>query len=441
MQARHTFTLFALSMLGASASAQKTMQSQPITSPLKNAGTYHMSTGSWTRGASPVALAGPEVIYDNTCATGISVPPAGTVVVDSGRLPSTNSPSGSMSLTGLYDDYLVNGFTIAYCSVTPNQTSFTMAFYDCYAACDAGPLPSPVAGFAIVNAPAGTAGGTQACWIATFDLQNTTFSFNLGGDCDGVYDNVASTDSFAWSWVETTPGNGTALVIAGDPLGLLNASCGGIGGGTTFPTAGPGPGTGIGQLDQVEGVGGVQGCLAFGGYSATNPWAGFYLVLRGDQGNVPPSPGTAYCFGDGSGAVCPCAAFAGAGEGCLNTTGTGGAALTGSGVASLGADTFQLDVVGVPGNKPGLILRGANQIASPAGDGILCAAGQAARSQVQVTSGGSTTFTQFLGGGFGAMSYGVGTTTNYQFWYRDAGNTCSGGGFNFSNGWATPWQP
>mgnify|MGYP002630026963 CR=1 FL=1 len=155
--------------------------------------------------------------------------------------------------------------------------------------------------------------------------------------------------------------------------------------------------------------------------------------------------GTAYCLGDGTGASCPCSANGQVGEGCANTSAIGGATLSASGDADLTLDTFQLNVVGVPGNKPGLILRGSNQanggLGTAAGDGLLCTSGQTARSQVQVTSAGITTFSNFQGNPFGASSYGAGATTNYQFWYRDTANTCSGSGFNFSNAWRVTWMP
>lgn len=149
--------------------------------------------------------------------------------------------------------------------------------------------------------------------------------------------------------------------------------------------------------------------------------------------------GNAYCFGDGSGANCPCAGFGAAGTGCLNTSGVG-AVLSGSGLTSFSGDTFQLHIAGVPGAKPGLLVRGNNQVATPAGDGILCTVGGSMRSQVQVTVAGSTTFTHFNGSGFGSVA-NAGAPTNFQFWYRDPSITCSGLGFNFSNAWTTIWMP
>ena len=151
--------------------------------------------------------------------------------------------------------------------------------------------------------------------------------------------------------------------------------------------------------------------------------------------------GSAYCFGDGTGAACPCSNNGGTGEGCANSTG-GGATLTGSGNASFSGDTLVLTVAGVNGNKPGLLLRGNNQVAIPAGDGILCAAGGSQRSQVQVTTAGGTVFTNFNGGAFGSVANAGGTPTNFQFWYRDPNPSgpC-GTDFNFSNGWTVTYQP
>jgi hypothetical protein len=151
---------------------------------------------------------------------------------------------------------------------------------------------------------------------------------------------------------------------------------------------------------------------------------------------------TNFCFGDGTGITCPCGNLGGAGEGCLNSSFVGGATLNGAGIASLANDTFTLAVDGVPGDKPGLILRGANQTAGVlAGDGILCTTGNTARSHVQVTVGGSTLFTNFQGSGFGASSNGAGVPTNYQFWYRDPAGSPCGSSFNFSNGVSAVWAP
>ncbi len=176
--------------------------------------------------------------------------------------------------------------------------------------------------------------------------------------------------------------------------------------------------------------------------------AGFSLMGMGYQHSLAlftENVGSPYCFGDGSLAACPCGANGNSGEGCANTGGVGGAQLAASGHAFVVGDDFQLDVTGVSGARPGLILRGnfmANGgMGNPVGDGLLCVSGQTARSQIQVTVAGGTTFTDFQGQPFGQSSFGGGVLTNYQFWYRDPGNTCSGAGFNFSNAWTVAWLP
>ncbi|MFT7485533.1 MAG: hypothetical protein ACI9F9_001383 [Candidatus Paceibacteria bacterium] len=155
--------------------------------------------------------------------------------------------------------------------------------------------------------------------------------------------------------------------------------------------------------------------------------------------------GSAFCFGDGTGTLCPCGANGAQGQGCANTGGSG-SRMDGTGDAVLSADTFGLAIVGGPANKPGLVLRASNQINGGlgilVGDGLLCIGGQSARSQVQVTNAnGNVAFVDFQGLPFGQSSFGVGIPAYYQFWYRDPSNTCSGSGFNFSNAWATIWLP
>ena len=155
--------------------------------------------------------------------------------------------------------------------------------------------------------------------------------------------------------------------------------------------------------------------------------------LEGNGGTVPSdNTGVGYCFGDGSGATCPCSAFGAAGEGCLTTSGTG-AALVATGDANIANDTFQLDITGGPANKPGLFFQGPNQLSTPVSDGILCSNSNLRYGVNGTDASGNVTQT-----GFGANA-SIGESLNYQYWFRDTGNTC-GGGFNFSNGWTVTWE-
>lgn len=157
-------------------------------------------------------------------------------------------------------------------------------------------------------------------------------------------------------------------------------------------------------------------------------------------------PGFAYCFGDGGGTTCPCGSNAGSGEGCQNTTGAG-AILIASGDAELSNDTFALAVLQAPANKPGICVKGSVQLVgghgNQVGDGLLCTTPQL-RSQVIVSdAGGSVIMDNWNGLPFGSYpaAANVGSSTYYQWWYRDPANTCSGQGFNFANAWCVFWMP
>ena len=439
---------------------------QPITSPVKDAGTYHLSTDTWTRARTSTALAGPEVLYDNTCSSGYFTGlDANEIVGDSGRIPALASG-------GLYDTYEVNGFRLAYCTYVPGTISIFHAYWDCYAACDGGgnlTALTPVAAFSMLSLPAGGPAGSLGCWQVTFDLMNTTLAFNLRGDCNGTLDGNPSTDSFGWGFgMPASPAgtSGSGPFVAGDPAMVFNPSCGGIGDGTTFPGYNQnGDGTGIGQLDQYElqSLTVVPGCYWFGGYSGANglagpgqnPWSGFYLELQGDDGGTGCLCGGSIC--DCSGGNGPCGNSSGAGRGCPNSNPNGlGAALVGSGNPSISNDTFALACVDGPANKPGLLFAGTmdfgpNGLNSvPDSAGLSCVGGVTRRGSVVFTDAtGNAAFPDFQGAPFGQSDIVVpGMTLTYTHWFRDPGtaagclnDTPTGSDFNFSNGWALMWMP
>ena len=180
--------------------------------------------------------------------------------------------------------------------------------------------------------------------------------------------------------------------------------------------------------------------LRSGGSTAVGaPFLGGYefdaLSLSEGTGTTYGSP---YCTGDGS-ATCPCFAVFDLDVGCENSSGSG-SGLTGSGNAQVSNDTFRLDIHGVPGAKPGLLVKGSNQVFNAVGDGFLCT-GPQQRSHVQITNAsGETSFTNFNAQPFGAVANTGGVPTYFQFWYRDPENSC-GGGFNFSNAWDVTFLP
>jgi hypothetical protein len=93
------------------------------------------------------------------------------------------------------------------------------------------------------------------------------------------------------------------------------------------------------------------------------------------------------CFGDASAAACPCSNSGGAGRGCQNSAGTGGAHLSISGSTS--PDTIVLQASGELPNALTIFLQGTANVAPvDFGDGVRCAGGPLKRLYVKNASGG-----------------------------------------------------
>ena len=158
---------------------------------------------------------------------------------------------------------------------------------------------------------------------------------------------------------------------------------------------------------------------------------------------APPTVGTPYCFGDGSGSPCPCFNEAGAGEGCQNDTGNG-AILSASGSASIAADDLVLSATNLT-SGPGLFFQGNNAVNSgngnSFGDGLRCAGFNVVRLEVQFANAanGFTADSTISISSRGGVS--VGDTKRYQFWYRDANGSPCNSGFNLTNGYEITWGP
>lgn len=450
-----------------------------MTSELKRAGTYHLATGTWTSGESGVALTGPAQLYNNSCSVGLFQGfPSGSAVIDSGRIPSLDDG-------GLADAYEISCFEFAYCSFEPTVTTIDLTFVNCYAVCD-DLAAAPVAGaFSLLNLPASIIPGVPGCWIVNVDLSNTTMTFNMGGNGDGVFDDVPSQDHFGWVWQQAIPTtvSNAGPVIAGDPLEQFSSSCGAVdpagqgggtwtgfdsalqGAGTDHPGWGfrSGTGTGIGtELDRYA-LDGVSGCFWFGGYGAgQNPLASFYLKLWGQSGASADScggtqsgPGNPICTGDTGN--CPGGAMGGISSGCPHGAGPNGALgarLEPVGQASLSNDTLAFILTRGPSSF-GIMIQGGVALGYPNGNagipdsaGLLCFSPQLRGSVVATNQGGASdeaTIFDFQGQDFGITAQPVGQPSFYQFWFRDTGNPNAnpgaGGEFNFSNGVEVLWNP
>ena len=152
---RNTLTATTLVILGAGALAQSTATPRPVPG-VKDGGTYHLATRTWTRGGPTVFRGTHDVIYDNTCQPGYFTAIEQQTFHDDGRIPSTSSPqidqgalgSGnyqSTSLVGAYDAYTINGLQIGYCTGVVAPVDSLVAFYECFSTDKGRSWTKPVA--------------------------------------------------------------------------------------------------------------------------------------------------------------------------------------------------------------------------------------------------------------------------------------------------------
>lgn len=154
-----------------------------------------------------------------------------------------------------------------------------------------------------------------------------------------------------------------------------------------------------------------------------------------DNVRVVASTGSTYCFGDGSGATCPCGNLGAAGEGCLNSSGSG-ALLDATGSASVSNDTLSFSSTQLPANKSSLLFTGVLELPATQilGDGLLCTGGLLTR--LGVVNSSATGEANWGGGLIGTYGWNAGETRYFQVWYRDTATSPCAQAFNTSNGYA-----
>jgi hypothetical protein len=154
------------------------------------------------------------------------------------------------------------------------------------------------------------------------------------------------------------------------------------------------------------------------------------------------SEGVAYCFGDGSGAACPCGNQGAPGTGCANSSAQG-ALLWSTGSTKASTDDLALRATQLPPSGGiGLAVAGSQQQAAGAGipfqDGLLCVGGTLWRYPAQ-TFTGSIVQTSVVGASNGLIT--AGSTWNFQVWYRDVVGACGGSTGNLSNALQVAFTP
>ncbi len=182
-------------------------------------------------------------------------------------------------------------------------------------------------------------------------------------------------------------------------------------------------------LALLQGLGGIN-------------WAFYLEALSGAP------TGTAFCFGDGSAATCPCGNSAALGRGCRNSTGLGARLSAGGDPA---ADNVVFVSSGELTNSLTIFLQGSSVLTTPAvfGDGLRCAGGELKRLYVKSAVGGIATAPAAADPGIRVQSANLGapiapgSTRHYQAYYRDPNPSfCpspQGNAFNSTNGVTIFW--
>lgn len=291
-----------LTLCCATVSGQQQVQALRVTMPIKDAGIYHLATGTWTRGSGSTANLGPDVIFRSDAPSGyFAVGWEGSEGVDEAILPSTSN----LNVAGLQDTYRINGFQFAYCS-SGGGVAWRFKFYESYTPCDDPDQPANCinanATFCLQGLPG------MGCWTVTIDLMGG-FEFSLeadGGACaPGYQGKETDLDHGGWgaTWF-STGGGGVGPILAGGDVKWAPE-----GDGTCYQpglTCAAGA-SGLGARD-LFGIGTpFNGCYSFGGYNNTNgcggpsqnPAADFAMVYFADC-TVPgePCPDAIICDDD-----------------------------------------------------------------------------------------------------------------------------------------------
>ncbi len=436
------FALAAAFCAGPSATAQVSLDPVRVTGPVRHAGTYHVSTGQWTRHSGSTASFGPDVVYANTAASGYFTSTGGAggffpgaEVFDEGGLPGTTNPD-VFAIGANRDEYSINCFEFGYCDFGGAGTGgWDISFYHSFMPCVA-PVQAPAAVVELTGLPAG------GCWFVAIDLSGGN-EFCMQADAG----QTGQAAQFGWSY-EYAGTDGTAaagFLLAGDPattdVGWVPGALPRSGFDTYYGGVGPCGATGYLTEDSttIVSTAGVNcgpgayantnGC----GSAAFNPYSSFYFQMHADTDACRRLLSSTYCQSN------------------PNVTGVNGQ-LEVLGRPDPLADDATLRAYNLSPNQFGFFITSPNQgfVMNPAGSlGNLCLSGAIGRfvapGQIKnsgpdgeivlttLTSEWSLTAVPSPTGPFGV---GVGTTMNFQAWHRDVGGTPQS---NFTNGVTLTW--
>jgi hypothetical protein len=159
--------------------------------------------------------------------------------------------------------------------------------------------------------------------------------------------------------------------------------------------------------------------------------------------------GHARCFGDGTGAACPCSNSGQAGAGCLNSYGVGAtlSAANSSGVASVLYDGIQPVILTATGLSPAacVFFQGSLITPVPFGDGLRCVGNPfLVKLAVKIAAGGVAHYPEndplLSVQGWVNVELPWPCVRSYQVYYRNADpKFCTPAVFNLTNAVEIPW--
>jgi hypothetical protein len=389
-------------LLASSASAQQTARVAPIPGPVKNAGTYHVATGEWTRAQQTYGILAQDALYRNDLASGyFGLLDQSEIANDEGRLPGAGEvllPGGAE--VGTADCYTITGFQFGYCNLAATAVTYTLTFRDAYAPCNNPANFSDTATFVASGIP------TNGCWIVAFDISGTSLEFGINADGgDGIWNNDNDADDFGYALnINGGQGDNTGQTQTGPILGGRTDLPLTQGDGTKFKnTANDGTGLGSEDLFWLNSPTVADGCYFYGG---CNPCANFnttFFGIDGCTGGVP-----TFCD--------PAAA---------NSVSAGGGVLASTG--GYGTNMADFSVTDIP-NQPGVLFTGPamQDPGVPFGCFQRC-----------VVGAGVVRYGPFFPAGNAlnvTIDMSVSSNSFTQYWYRDPAGIACGASFNLSNG-------
>jgi len=306
----HTRSGTTLAILGMATSASAQIGTSRVLGPARDAGTYHLASGTWTRRGSATLATSPDAIYRNDAPSGyFATGWEGCWSVEEVMLPGPDNP-----YVGSQEAYEIDGVEFRYCKLGSGTVDWFLGFYDGYFPCDDPTAPAHCIGellpqpYVVPGLP-----GASACWTITVDLSG---GFEVcmqadGGSCHPGYQGASQWRDhggmgFAW---ETSDGGMAGPALAGDPCWKPRGegTCYLPGFTSCAPDA---SGLGLQDLFSISAHNGFTdcsintGCYWFGGYICSaqcggisvSPFLQFHFVLFADcAATCSGNPTLVYC--------------------------------------------------------------------------------------------------------------------------------------------------